>query len=159
MSLHGALAPRPLAEIVQWLLHQHQQQTSAHNSLNDTSTAPQLLAVTKSPRDRWRNDAATLESLRELTTLHLSGCEICGSCRREDLFYEERWTSDKLSILLDCMSQLTSLDLRNFQHLKGQLYEVSYHEQELLRSSLRDAEIDRLQSSSACALCVYVCNT
>jgi hypothetical protein len=54
-------APRPLAEIVQWLLQQQ---------------LPQLLAATESLRDRWRNDAATRECLRELTKLDLSACEI-----------------------------------------------------------------------------------
>jgi Leucine-rich repeat (LRR) protein len=136
--LRPSVLPRPLAEIVQWLLQQHQQQRSAHNCPNDTPAAPQLLAATESLRDRWRNDAATLESLRELTTLDLSTCEIR---RREDCGieqYKERCDSDKLSILLDCMPQLTSLDLRNFQHLKGQLYEVSYQEQEY-RDEICDA--------------------
>jgi hypothetical protein len=134
----ASFVPRPLAEIVQWLLEQHQQQKPAHNCPNDPPTASRLLAPTESLWDRWRNDAATLESLRELTTLDLSACEIS---RREDCRgdeYEERWSSDKLSILLDCMPQLTSLDLRNFQHLKGQLYEVSYHEQEY-RDEICDA--------------------
>ena len=114
--------PRPLAEIVQWLLQQqHQQQKSAHNCPNDTPAAPQLLAATESLRgwqrkisdSRWRNDAATLESLRELTTLDLSACTISSyeGCSRDQ--YKERWASDNLSILLECMPQLTSLDLRN----------------------------------------------
>jgi hypothetical protein len=115
--------PRPLAEIVQWLLLQHQQQKSAHNYSNDMPAAPQLLAATESLRpkisdSRWRNDAATLESLRELTALDLSACEISSFefCRPGQ--YAERWASDKLSILLDCMPQLTSLDVRN--SLRGQ---------------------------------------
>jgi len=113
------LTPRPLAEIVQWLLKQHEQQRSVHNCPNDTPAAPQLLAATESLRDWWRNDAATLKSLRELTTLDLSACQI--SSRVDCLFenrlnhYLERWASDKLSLLLDCMPQLTSLDLRNYE--------------------------------------------
>jgi hypothetical protein len=93
-----APAPRPLAEIVQWLLQQQ---------------IPQLLAVTESLRDRWRNDAATLECLLELTTLDLSACEISSFEPQFGDLYKERWASDKLSILLDCMPLLTSLDLRN----------------------------------------------
>ncbi len=69
-------APRPLAEIVQWLLQQQ---------------IPQLLAATESLRDRWRNDAATLECLRELTKLDLSACEISRFEHRGSDQYKERW--------------------------------------------------------------------
>ena len=104
------LGPRPLDEIVQWLLQQHQHQSSAQNCLNDTPAAPQLLAATESLRGRWRNDAATLECLRKHTTLDLSACEICTILGSG---YTKGWISDNLSILLDCMPQLTALDLRN----------------------------------------------
>ena len=126
------VVPRPLAEIVLLVLQQHQQQRSAHNCPNDTPAAPQLLAATESLRDRWRNDAATLESLRELTTLDLSACKLFEICRHGDGSgdeYEERWASDNLSILLDCMPQLTSLDLRNSQNLKGKSHEERYRDE------------------------------
>jgi Leucine-rich repeat (LRR) protein len=107
-------APRPLAEIVQWLL---QQQT------------PQLLSATESLRDRWRNDAATLASLRELTSLDLSACTISSfeDCSGDQ--YKKTWESDKLSFLLDCMPQLTSLDLRNSRHGYGQNHEEMYRDE------------------------------
>ncbi len=100
--VHPSPAPasRSLAEIVQWLL---QQQT------------PQLLAATESLRDRWRTDAATLERLMEITQMNLSGCEMI----RFGDQYTERWASANLSILLDCMPQLTSLDLQNSHPLRN----------------------------------------
>ncbi len=122
MPRYGRILPRPLAEIVQILLQQHQQQRSAHNCPNDPPAAPQLLAATESLRDRWRNDAATLECLRELTKLDLSACEISSfeDCSIDQC--EERWASNKLSILLDSMPQLTSLDLRNSPRIKQEKY-------------------------------------
>ncbi len=124
----GRILPRPLAEIVQWLLQQHQQQRSARNCPNGPPAAPQILAATESLRGRW-HDAATLECLRELTTLDLSACEISSfeDCGIDQ--YKERWASDNLSILLDCMPQLTSLDLRNSQNLKGQSDEERYRDE------------------------------
>ena len=118
--------PRPLAEIVQWLLQQHQQQRSALNCPNDTPAAPRLLVATESMRDRWRNDAATLGCLRELTTLDLSACEIFTVESDDSTKYKERWASDKLSILLDCMPQLTLLDLRNSHKFNWQASEEKY---------------------------------
>ena len=99
------LGPHPLDEIVQWMLQQHQHQSSAHNWPNDSPDS-----ATESLRGRWRNDAATLECLRKHTTLDLSACEICTILGRG---YTKGWISDNLSILLDCMPQLTALDLRN----------------------------------------------
>ena len=66
--------------------------------------AKEYLAATESPEDRWR--AAPLRCLQEFSSLDLSACEI---------------TSDNLPILLECMPQLTSLDLRKSPEVQEEL--------------------------------------
>ena len=128
------LAPRPLAEIVQWLQQQHQQKLA--RGPNDTSAAPQHLEATGSLQDRWRIDAATLGYLRELATLDLSACEISSyeRCSGD----EETWASDNLSILLNCMPQLTSLDLRNSLRQSNTVFSG---EEERYRDEMCDASL------------------
>jgi hypothetical protein len=94
------LLVRPLDEIVQWLL-----QHPAHTWPNETPVTPEQLAS-------WQNDAAILGYLRELTTVDLSTCPLwswVGVAKRTLLDATGR--AQHLSILLDCMPQLTSLDV------------------------------------------------